>query len=247
MPDYGHAAYDSLAWFYNRHWIGEYHEKLFFLIEKSLLPRLSEDAKLLDICCGTGHVAGFLSLKGYDVTGIDTSPEMIKHARENAPGCLFLVKDVRDFAFKGDFDAVLSTFESLNHVMELGELEKVFQNVFSSLKERGLFFFDLLSEEAYLSAWCGTAAYVEEDNACILRGGYEGKTQTAKSEITMFRLIVDKWQRDDLTLFQKFHPVEEVTAALQNVGFSEVKLYDAPDMGMKGDIGKGRKFFFAKR
>lgn len=244
-----YGEYDALAWFYNRHWGREYHAKLLPILEGLVIPDLSPGGKVLDLCCGTGHLTRVLHSMGFEATGLDGSPQMIRYAAENAPACRFLVSDAREFRFGPVFHAVLSTFESLNHVMDMGELKKVFMNAFSSLRGGGLFFFDLLSEEAYLSAWNGTTAYVEEDNVCIVRGGYDPPTKTARSEITMFRLErlerpEGDWRRRDLSLFQRFHPPEDVVPALEEAGFSNITVYNAAtELGMEGDIGMGRLFF----
>ena len=50
-------------------------------------------ARVADLGCGTGTLAGLLTEEGYDVTGVDLSPEMVRRARAKVPGVLFLEAD----------------------------------------------------------------------------------------------------------------------------------------------------------
>src|ERR1043166_3636591 len=111
------AAYDDFAWFYNRYWNEEFHGAAFPILERIWLERLPPRANVLDICCGTGYLAGLLTGRGCRVTGIDVSAEMISYARGNVPGAEFHVADVTTFEPRGSFDAAVSTFDSLNHII----------------------------------------------------------------------------------------------------------------------------------
>ncbi len=71
-----------------------------------LAPQAGE--KILDLGCGTGHLAAKLADMGAIVTGIDSSPSMIAQGRQNFPGLKFVLGDVRDFHFDETFDAVFS-------------------------------------------------------------------------------------------------------------------------------------------
>jgi SAM-dependent methyltransferase len=53
----------------------------------------SQESKILDIGCGTGHHVSELAQKNYDVVGIDVSPSMIKQAKEAYPKYTFKVAD----------------------------------------------------------------------------------------------------------------------------------------------------------
>ena len=135
-------AYDPFARIYDQHW-GFFATGVYPILDHLVLRNLPPGCAVLDLCCGTGQLAAKLSEEGYIATGLDGSEEMIKIARRNAPDVEFLIQDARNISLNRSFSAVFSTFDSLNHVMSLDELEQVFQNVHSVLEEGGYFEFDL--------------------------------------------------------------------------------------------------------
>lgn len=242
-----HTGYDPLAWFYNRYWGARYHRQAFPIVERLLLSRIPPGVPLLDLCCGTGHLTRPLAERGYRMTGIDSSEEMLRFARENVPAAEFFLLDARGFDFSPRFQAALSTFDSLNHILEIDALAAVFRNVYRALREGGLFLFDLNLEEAYLREWDKQSAIVEEDHVCIVRGGYDPAARLGRAEITTFRRE-EGWRRSDIILFQRAHSPEEVQSALEGAGFRGVCRHDAgAGLGMAGEIGVGRAFFLAAK
>ncbi len=238
------AQYDSLAWFYNRHW-RRLHRKALAILDQLLLPDLPPGGRILDLCCGAGHLSRALAARGYKVTGIDASAEMLRYARANAPRAEFLAADARSFRLPAEYDAVVSTFDSLNHVLTLDQLCAVFANVYAALVEGGRFLFDLNMQEAYRTQWQKSSALVEEDNACFVRGGYDPVNKLGRTEITMFRLR-QNWERADVTLFQRCYRRHEIRSALDLAGFQPVRCYHARrDLGLRGPIAEGRAVFLA--
>jgi SAM-dependent methyltransferase len=79
------------------------------------LANIARGAKVLDVGCGTGVVALTAARLGADVTGIDLTPELVAHARENA-SLMALEVDLREgdaeaLAFDdATFDVVMSQF-----------------------------------------------------------------------------------------------------------------------------------------
>lgn len=98
-----------------------------------LSPRPGE--RILDLGCGTGHLAARIAATGADVTGIDLSPEMVAQARANYPALRFEVADGRDFHFPRSFDAVFSN--AAIHWMK--EPSRVAASVRGALKPGGRF------------------------------------------------------------------------------------------------------------
>ncbi len=242
-----YTEYDKLAWFYDRYWGREYPQRVLPILEHLLLTRLPRNACILDLCCGVGHLTKLLVERGYRLVGLDGSAEMLRCACENVPAAEFVLADARSFSFPYSFDAVVSTFESLNHVMSMEEMAQVFRNVHAALKNGAHFVFDVLMEEAYQSNWGKSSAIVEEDDVCILQGGYDADRRVGRAEITLFR-NEGEWRRSDVRILQRCYELGEWLRALEETGFSEISSYDVRRrLGMPGDLGVGRVFFVAKK
>jgi SAM-dependent methyltransferase len=241
---FSYTAYDPFAWLYSRGWGTEYHRQALGAIEKLLLARVPPAARLLDVCCGAGDLPRTLSERGYRVTGLDSSAAMLAHARKNALAARFVLADVRQFQFRPFFHGALSTFDSLNHILELGELESCFRNVFGALREGGVWVFDLNMIESFQALWTGMSAEVEEDSVYVARFSFEPSTRTGRADLTMFRHSVH-WGRSDTTVLERCYSAEEVRAALGAAGFLSIECHEARALGMHGDIALGRVFFSA--
>ncbi len=244
---HSYSAYDSFAWYYSRGWGEEYHRNARPVFERHILPSIPEGGRVLDVCCGSGDLSAYLAERGFCVTGIDGSAEMLRFAREKAPGAMFLHYDVRSFELPPEFDAAFSTFDSLNHILELAELEQVFANVCRALRPGGLFVFDLNMEEAFVAQWHGIWGVVEETCVGMTRGSYDAQQRIGRADITVFRLEPNGfWSRGDTSVLERCFTEEEVIDALRRAGFSESEGREAGELGMK-EVSLGREFFFANK
>jgi len=86
----------------------------------ALLP--PAPARLLDLGCGTGWTSIFFAKSGYNVTGVDIAPDMIRHAdesrqREGQESLQFRTADYEEFDGGGAFDAVVF-YDSLHHAVD---------------------------------------------------------------------------------------------------------------------------------
>ena len=218
--------YDLFAWAYNKHWGDMFTRASLYMLEKLVLPHLPANARILDLCCGTGQLSQALTGRGYRVTGMDGSAEMLRFARENAPDAEFIHEDARYFKLPPVYHATVSAFDSLNHIMTLEELTSVFCNVYASLAEGGFFLFDLNTEVAHKTRWNGSVqSNVEDDNVYVTRMSYDPEERTARFDATIFRLWEGVWQRSDCALLQKHYSETEVRSALQVAGFVEIDVH----------------------
>jgi SAM-dependent methyltransferase len=244
------AAYDDFAWFYNRYWNEEFHSLAFPILERIWLRRLPAGARILDACCGTGYLAGLLCHRGYRVAGFDASPEMIRYALENVPAAEFQVSEAAGFRAPqgkaGRFDGAVSTFDSLNHILEKEELHAAMRNIAGALRPGAPFAFDMLLEDAYRAHWGEGFALVRDDHVLtITASGYDFRSRLASCTLTMFRLVEGAWRRSDSVIHERCYTTGEIGAALTQAGFEQIACYSARDLGMAGQLGEGRTFFVA--
>jgi SAM-dependent methyltransferase len=238
--------YDPFASIYNKHWGNEFSPRVLPVLEKRVLVKLPASARILDLCCGTGQLVQMLLERGYQVTGLDGSAEMIRFARENAPAGEFIVDDARSFRLPAVYHAVVSAYDSLNHVMSLEELTQTFRNAYAALQDGGIFFFDLNMEMGFKLRWRGSFGVVEDEYACIVRANYRSMDRFAQMLITVFRLEDEVWRRSDLRFTQRCYPERDVRDALASVGFTDITTYEAhEEFGRTAEIG--RMFFFCRK
>lgn len=242
------AAYDDFAWFYHHYWNEEFHDAAFPILERIWLPRVPPHARILDLCCGTGYLAGLLAERGYTVTGVDLSEAMIAYARRSVPSVDFHVADVSCFQAPARCDAAVSTFDSLNHILTPAKLESAFRHAAAALRRGAPFAFDMLLEDAYQTHWGEGFALVRDDHVLTITGaGYHFRTRIATCTITMFRLLDGAWRRSDVRIEERCYTPGEIEHALSRAGFGELACYDAGDLGMAGQLGQGRTFFVATK
>lgn len=242
------SAYDPFAWMYNKHWGNSFLPIVLPILENVVLRKLPKNARILDLCCGTGQMAHQLKAMGYRITGIDGSSEMLCYARENAPGIEFLQADARFFQVPHKYHAVVSVFDSLNHVMKLKELQSVFSCVYDSLLNNGHFLFDLNTEAGYLFEWNGDFSIVEDDHVCVVSNTFHTSSRIATFDATIFRLRDGSWYRDDIILYQKCHSPARVKSALKSAGFFDIEAYGFDwQSGIKALDKNARRAFFLCR
>ena len=132
-------VYNEFGWNYYPEIFGE--QLLKWLDRNGIQPKTA-----MDLACGTGILCGILDEAGMKTSGMDFSSGMIQIARENAPHIHFDVADMITYRPENQFDLVTCTGDAVNHIPELSNVEKIFENVYAYLVPGGYFVFDLLNE-----------------------------------------------------------------------------------------------------
>jgi SAM-dependent methyltransferase len=103
--------------------------------------------RVIDVGCGAGPLTKALTEAGFDVTGIDTSAELLEIARANVPNARFLHASAYDVDIRG-YDAVVAVGEPLTYHAEPAEADRLishfFQRVAEALPTDGKLIFDVI-------------------------------------------------------------------------------------------------------
>ena len=138
VPPYSALApiYDQVMEHVNyRRWAAYVH---------NIVSRFQPDSRcIVDISCGTGTCAVFLSKYGYRVTGLDSSLPMLKEAQRKTRAAHFICADLSLLPLTTEAGTIVSLYDSMNYLLEEDLWHKAFVDVHRALKKDGLFIFDV--------------------------------------------------------------------------------------------------------
>ncbi|MCM1154165.1 MAG: methyltransferase domain-containing protein [Roseburia sp.] len=194
-----------------------------------------EKNSILDLGCGTGTLTQLLAAKGYDMIGVDNSPEMLHIAMEKKErsglDILYLCQDMREFELYGTVGAVVSVCDSLNYLLTEEELLAVFQLVRNYLYPGGLFIFDFNTVYKYETVIGDTTiAENREDCSFIWENYYHSGDETNEYDLTIF-VKNDKekesFRRFQETHFQRGYRAGQMKKLLERAGLTLLTQIDA--------------------
>ena len=243
-----HSSYDDVAGMYHALWADWYLPAAMPALERLFFSQVSPGAHVLDLCCGSGHVTRELIARGYIVTGIDNSSELIALARQEFPKADFRVQDARALALDQKYQAVLSTFDSLNHILTFDQLRGVFNGVRGVLDTGGLFVFDMNLEEAYSADLREWAVNLQEKSVGLVRGTFDPVLKKASTELIWFTRGDDPacWRQHRSVVEQQCYKQSDILAALADSGFHSVEAVRAAEAGVTSELGFGRTYFASR-
>ncbi len=215
-------------------------------LDRLAFSTLYRGASVLDMCCGTGQLAAVMCRRGLHVTGLDGSEDMICFAKRNAPRASFVVAYARRFVFGRQFDAVISTGDSMNHMLTAHDLAATFGCVYAALVAGGRFVFDMNMAEAFETQWHKSSTVAGLDRLLYLHGQYERACKLGTTEVTTFSKN-RTWTRQDFKMFQRCYCQREVRTLLVRAGFFDVSAHPAKSFGIRGRLAIGRTFFAATK
>jgi len=153
-------------------------QEIDFLLEELALP---PGCSILDVGCGTGRHSVELAKRGYAVTGLDLSSEMLAKAAEAAKAAGVHVEWVRanatQFSFPGRFDAAICLCEGAFGLLGSGDdaIDQpltILCNVSRSLKPGAKVVFTVLN---------GAAALRKYQNKDVAEGRFDPLTMVESS------------------------------------------------------------------
>ena len=186
-------AYESLAAVYDRLNAEVPYAAIADLYEAAFRRAGVKPELVLDLGCGTGSMTLELARRGYDMIGVDASPDMLavayeRKARAGLDGVLLLCQDMRAFELYGTVGAVVSTLDCVNYLTDDGDLDKCFSLVHNYLDPDGLFLFDVNTPYKFRHVF-GDNAYILEDEDCFCawQNEYNEGTKLCRFDLSVFR------------------------------------------------------------
>ncbi|MFP2996298.1 class I SAM-dependent methyltransferase [Spongiivirga sp. MCCC 1A20706] len=112
---------------------------------KRWLPK-NKEARILELCCGTGRLTIPIAKDGFNITGVDITFSMLETAKAKAVEAgleiEFIQEDIRTLNLSEQYDLIFIPFNSIHHLYKNEDLFKTLAVVKDHLKENGTFILD---------------------------------------------------------------------------------------------------------
>jgi len=252
--------FDRFAYFYTKGPYPKYSGRMAELLPAVLARFDARPQTILDIACGEGTFAVAMAKKGFQVTGVDRSPQMLGFAKERAgrfhfrerenANVEFLLQDMRSMFFEDRFDLVTCWFDSLNYLLELEDLQKTFAGVHRALKKAGLFIFDMNTIYGLAVIWQREPCYIQQNSPEMFEihfPSYDFEKRIATTRIMGFAKAGDGWIRVDEEHKERGYTLEETRQCSQAVGFQELACWDNLERMSKPKPHSGRVWFVMQK
>ena len=223
----------------------DYLERLF---QKSRLPVHT----VLDLACGTGSMTAVLTERGYELIGVDESPDMLAVAREKAAGLkgeppVFLHQSMPKLDLYGTVEAAVCCLDSLNYLTSPREVQRTFERLALFIAPGGILIFDINSA-SYLRDLNGQVFLDETDDVyCVWRAEFEKRNRVCTYWMDIFTRREDGvWNRSVEEHRQRAYEVDELRSWLLEAGFTHIRTYGDCRMSAPKE-GEQRIYFSAVR
>lgn len=142
---------------------------------EEILRGYTSKKEILDLGCGTGRFAIELAKRGYRMTGLDITNEMLEVAQRNARKedvkVRFIKGDIRNFQLKKKIGIIWAR-GSIGDLLELNDVQRAFENIKNNLSKKGIFVFDIRNYSDFLKTY---------------KNGYHHETRNLKKKNSVYR------------------------------------------------------------
>lgn len=227
VPARARSAYGRFAVYYDfiYHDLVNYVGDVDFLEEVFRREMPSKPKSLLDLGCGTGNHDLPLAARGYEVTGLDLSPDQLSIARRKARAASLSVRfvrgDMRAFRLGRTFDAAVCMFGAFGYLMRSRDAASCLRSVKDHLRPGGVFVFEFWHTPAARPGqdWIHKSG-PEYELVRLAQSRFDAKRHLVSIEFRFFvfrsRRVLDRF---DETHVLRTYTVPEMQTLLRRNGF----------------------------
>ena len=243
-------AYKNLAASYDRLTNDVDYEATVAFYEEILRREGLTPRTVVDLACGTGSVTEILARKGYRVTGVDMSEEMLTEAAmktmDMAQPPMYSCQLLQNLRLPRGVDMAVCALDSLDYILDPKDCKEAIRRAYKVLNPGGIFIFDVNTPEK-LRAMDDQIFLDEDDDVyCVWRGEFDGETNICSYGMDLFQRHGNVWERSFEEHREYAYSQEQLTGFLKEAGFTHIEVYadrlfEAPRPGEQRIYFKARK------
>jgi SAM-dependent methyltransferase len=226
---------NTMSWFNDEHFWSLFYEWMFpeesfhqaeDQVDDIIKITGVKSGAVLDLCCGPGrHSVPFVK-KGFQVTGVDLQPILMKKAREYSinenVNVEYIEEDMLTFKRFDSFDLVISMFSSFGYFRDSEDDFRVLENVFDSMKPGGKLLMDVRGKEIHAMKNVRSFSH-EMPNGDLIFHRTEVNEDWTRSHADWIYVHDDEAHRFEMSV--NLYCGSELRALIQKAGFSGVQVY----------------------
>ncbi|MFZ5989170.1 MAG: class I SAM-dependent DNA methyltransferase [Bacillota bacterium] len=240
------VIYSNFAYIYDRLMYDVDYKEWANYIESIFKLHGIKPALILDLGCGTGNFSIEMARRGYDMIGVDSSPDMLSCAMEKSAGInnvLYLNQDMTDFELYGTVDIIVCLMDSINYILKKRDIKKIFKLVKNYLNPGGLFIFDINTPYKFENVFKDNVYYdVSDEVTYIWQNHFDRKNGICEFDLTFFIKDNEGYEKYEELHYERCYKVQELKKMIDESGLSLMKVYDS--LKLSPPTKKSERIFF---
>ena len=226
------ASYNEMAYVYDRlmrpdvdyERYCDYIENLFGLY--GISPDL-----VCDLACGTGNITVPMARRGYDMTAVDISGDMLNVAREKSEGLdiLYLNQNIADIDLYGTMGAFLCMIDGINYIISPAALQKMFTRLKTCFMDPDAVLIFDISSRYKLERVIGNNTFIHSEKNVFYswQNTYYPKNSLSDMLLNFFVRSDKGYKRFEERHLQRAYSEKELTHLLRSAGFTMIDTFAA--------------------
>lgn len=157
----------------------------------------SEGRACMDLACGTGQLLAQMGARGFTLSGLDNSAEMLAATAVRCPDAELVLCDLAIFSFTSRFDVITCFLYSLHYSHPVAAIRETLIRAYQALKPGGVIMFDLVDCQG-ITPHNDVITRLEQDGAHFtFQSGwrYSGEGEELALHVSICRDDVNDMQR----------------------------------------------------
>ncbi|MCB0667187.1 MAG: class I SAM-dependent methyltransferase [Saprospiraceae bacterium] len=189
----------------------------------------SDQKTVLDLGSGSGTLAGLLAAYGFDVTGVDYSPDMVELAQKKVPEASFIRSSIFDYE-PPPCDIISMIGEVIcylfDHKSDEQHLGTLFQKLYSTLNPDGLLIFDFLTPDVATEGHLARRIIERANWSMFVTLDKDASGEILTRDITLFYKVEELYRRSQEIHRQRLYKKATLQGILEDIGF-QIELLDS--------------------
>lgn len=242
------SAYEALAASYDRLTEDVDYAAILAFLETILCERRKTPETVLDLACGTGSLSVLLAQRGYRVTGVDQSAEMLTVAyqkalklKSNRP--FFACQSMQSLELPRPVDMAVCCLDSINYLTDPADCAETFKRVSRNLNRDGIFLFDINTSNKLRALDSQVFLDEDDDTYCVWRAEFDERENICYYGMDLFQRQGELWRRAFEEHREYAYSQEQLSQMLRSAGFAKVLAFG--DRELRAPAPEEQRIYFA--